>query len=307
MKITMVKKSAIICSLICIALFLSSCVSKPVSIIPDPFYVLGNGEVLYGVLPVKEHTELLRTLYTQILQEGFYDDKEVEKNFESFVERSNYIYFSISSTSISILIDGNFPKSFSGLAFSKKGGWNKKNIKSLGSWYENIIDNNVVRLAIPYSNRLILNFQNIEIASENNQGKDFQKMFARSMPSETYLKNNFLSSLYLNFLSEIIKEPVIGIVFSDITTLENSVFGIELGLALSETEMYLNKLKNENAYNLHFVFEVSDERAARGLAMILKLILGLETKVESSLLFVSGIEFSNDELVELIQEAMTSK
>lgn len=121
---------------IAVVLLFESCATAPYAFSFDPLGILDQDAPWYAVLPVEENRSVF---------EAFSESLESGTSFMKDIERASVLYLAGHSRNreagetlpFSLVATGSFPSSMSGLAFSKKDGWEKMGSRRDGVWYRN--------------------------------------------------------------------------------------------------------------------------------------------------------------------------
>lgn len=253
-----------ICAVLLLAVAFSGCAGFRISVPDDPLVLLGDEAALYAVLPVAPNRGLLVRAVENV--EGL-GDKERESARE-IIERTDFVRFGLyGDQTAALVLSGDFPRAAAPFVFPESKGWKKVKGTAGASWYEA----GRVSAAIPVSGTVCVTL-----------GSDMDTMLSRAKAAPYPPVSETVAALSASRLSEEIAfsllQPALFL---------PSVLGSGMNLPVTRIDGYCSPDKGGASYTVGLSFSAPDERQAKALAALLKLLSGRNTETAG---FVVSLE-----------------
>ncbi len=242
----------------------------------DPFSVLEHGASVYAVFPAESHRPLLDLLAR--------NQKDGDALLRAF-DRTDMVYASVSpGSSFRLLVAGNFPRGTSSLYFPSSKGWTKKNSSDLGTWYRAA----TMDAAVPKSGMVLL--------SSAGGMETFLGNLKNPVPVS-------LSPSFNSYVSNAETDGRIGVFLMHADFLTKTVLGPDVSLPVQYAEIYAQapitrEFESGSPYLVSARIVMQDERTARAMSTLLRLITGSGIRLEKETVYIDSFPVSAEKLVE---------
>lgn len=235
---------------------LSGCAGASFKAPADPLVLLGADAALYAVLPVEPNRPFLDAAASSITA---LSDKDRE-SLGGILDRSAVIRAALyADGSMRLAVSGNFPRAAAAFAFSESRGWKRVSAGRGPSWY----DNGSYAAAIPAEGLLC-------VASASAMAA---MLAAADDPLPPPVSPSF------EVLSR--TPPLSGesaVYLADPGAVLPLVFGSDISLPLERAECLALPSEGGRSYGLSFRLEAADEKRARALASLLRILSGSQAE-----------------------------
>lgn len=268
----------------CAVCVLVSCSTAPHVFTADPLAIFGDDARWYAVLPVEENRPVF---------EAFGKKLDNGTSFMKDVERADVLYVAgmyddtdeNKTIPFSLVATGSFPASMSSLAFSKKDGWEKMGSRSEGVWFRN----DRMAVAIPRAGLLCMSdpdtLPGMLDALRNPSGEDvpvppeFRDAIPRSGSGDgtiaLYVRNR-------QFITDFVLK------------------GTDLDLPIQGLLVLAKRLSDTGDYQLVLRIYFSDERTARAMVPLMRLVLTGTTKLDGTT-HVLNLSVTAEDIAKLLE------
>lgn len=261
------------------ALALAGCAGVKFPVPPDPLVLLGEGGALYAAFPVAPNRALLDAAMATV--PGL-SDKDRD-SWASLVDRTETARLALfEDASVRIVLTGNFPKAAEPLVFPASKGWTRVRDASGFYWHEN----GSIAAAIPATDIVCVVISGSERKNEavvskpqNAAGKSMQEMLSRAISEAPY---PLVSAAFTARSAHLMAGDDIALYLAVPNAVLPSLFGADFSLPVDSGECIARPESGSLTYALSFTLVAPDERRARAMATIVKIMAGTEPRIEGT-------------------------
>ncbi len=290
-------------AVLCAAVLLAGCASKPPAMPPDLLTVTGSGADLYLVLPFAGNEMLVRSVASSVALSAALSGQAPGSIPESFIDRAEVLYAAVYPDRISLVITGNFPKSASSFVFPASAGWKKKTAKPYGSWYER----GNLSAAIPAKGIVLAS-----VSRNTADDRAIHSMLAALANPETAPFESRISPAFRSYSHNAASDGRVGLLVLNPAAMETALFGSLLEIPVERIELFAAAADDANGatagtaagtdgaplYLVSARIELSDERTVRAFSILLKLSLGTAVRTDGASLVIDRIPVSASTLAD---------
>jgi len=279
---------AIVASAIVICLvLLAGCATAPALSRGNLLMIAGEGAAAYAVVPVRENRQLAERLLSSI-------SPELAK--PSSLDRVDCFYAAaLPVGGLRAVVSGSFGSSLAAFAFSSTGGWTRRDEEG-STWYESA------------SGAVSIPARGVLLFSSDPAG-------IRAMMASLKARSTFALGLSFEaWLGSPVSTGDIGILMNDPAPALRSFLGPEISIPATRMALYASRIAEEPvaddgipAYDLSARLELSDKRASRGIAAMLRIAGARDVTVDAEAVSFSGMGVTGEKLAAMADNLYFSK
>lgn len=279
------------CAVIASAILSVGCATAPALSRGNLLMIAGEGATAYAVVPVRENRQLAVRLLSSV-------SPELAKS--SSLDRVDCVYAAaFPGGGLRAVISGSFGPSLAAFAFSSTGGWIRREADGL-TWYESA------------SGAASIPARGVLLYSSNPEG-------LRTMMSSLKAQPTFaLGGGFDAWLASPVSSGDIGILMNDPSPALKSFIGPEISIPATRMALYASPAAADTladtapsgeipSYALSARLELSDKRASRGIAAMLRLAGARDVNVDDEAVLFSGIGVTGEKLAAMADNLYFSK